>query len=145
MKASLLIVDDETQIREMLSRHFRLMGFEAHVAGNGREAIGVLESHKIDIVISDIMMPVMDGVELLRYIRQHCPMTHTIMMTGYVTLDNALTCMRLGADTLIFKPLEDMQLLETAVSSAMDAIRHWLELLKELQAMKPLESGALNG
>ncbi|MFG0250781.1 MAG: response regulator, partial [Phycisphaeraceae bacterium JB051] len=57
MNISLLIVDDEEQIRQMLCRHFRLLGYEVHMAHDGANAIEVLESVKIDIVISDILMP----------------------------------------------------------------------------------------
>lgn len=137
MKVHLLIVDDEAEIRESLARHFRFLGFPVATAGNGREALEAMRQEKIDIVISDIMMPEMDGIELLRAIRAEYPMVHTIMTTGYVTLDNALACMRLGADTLIFKPIADLKEVEAAVENAVRALRHWVDLLKRLQAMKP--------
>ncbi len=137
MKVHLLIVDDESEIRDMLERHFRFIGFEVTQASNGAEAVRVLENKKIDIVISDIMMPVMTGIELLRTIHCDFPMVHAIMITGYVTLDNALACMRLGADTLIFKPLADLSELEDAVQKAVESIQHWVHLLKQLQSMRP--------
>lgn len=137
MKIRLLIVDDEADIRDMLARHFRFLGLAVSTAENGRVALEILRQEKIDIVISDIMMPEMNGIELLRALRTEYPMVHSIMITGYVTLDNALACMRLGAETLIFKPLEDLQLLEDAVSKSAADLRHWVDLLKKLQAMKP--------
>lgn len=137
MKIRLLIVDDEADIREMLARHFRFLGLSVSTAENGREALEILRREKTDIVISDIMMPEMNGIELLRALRAEYPMVHSIMITGYVTLDNALACMRLGADTLIFKPLEDLKLLEDAVSKSAADLRHWVDLLKKLQTMKP--------
>tara|TARA_R110001592_G_scaffold105903_3_gene297711 strand:- start:297 stop:719 length:423 start_codon:yes stop_codon:yes gene_type:complete len=137
MKVKLLIVDDEPEIREMVQRHFRFLGFEVDVAEHGAQALQVMGEARYDIVISDIMMPVMNGTEMLREIRRQYPMTHVIMMTGYVTMDNALTCMRLGADTLIFKPLEELGQLEQAVADAVKHIGHWLDLLKQLQSMKP--------
>ncbi|MCA9782862.1 MAG: response regulator [Calditrichaeota bacterium] len=137
MVVQILIVDDELEIREMLARYFRFLGYSVETAANGREAIARLEEIRTDIVISDIMMPEMNGVELLAHIRQEYPMTHAIMITGYVTLDNAMNCMRLGADTMIFKPLEDMSQLEQAVGKAVARIQHWLQLLNDLRAMKP--------
>jgi CheY-like chemotaxis protein len=137
MKVRLLIVDDESEIREMVQRHFRFLGFDVDVAEDGAQALQFMAGARYDIVISDIMMPVMNGTEMLREIRRQSPMTHVIMMTGYVTMDNALTCMRLGADTLIFKPLEEMGQLEQAVADAVKHIGHWLDLLKQLQSMKP--------
>lgn len=137
MVVQILVVDDEAEIREMLARHFRFLGYSVETAANGREAIARLEETRTDIVISDIMMPQMNGVELLAHIREEYPMTHAIMITGYVTLDNAMNCMRLGADTMIFKPLEDMSQLEQAVGRAVARIQHWLQLLTDLRAMKP--------
>ena len=78
----------------------------------------------------------MTGVELLRKIRKEFPMVHVIMITGYVTMDNVLSCMRLGADTCVFKPLEDMTELEDAVKAAFDHIKHWQKKLKTLIDMK---------
>lgn len=137
MKVRILVVDDEAEIRQMIQRHFRFLGFDVETAENGRIALEVMSNSRFDVVISDIMMPEMTGPEMLREIRSQYPMVHVIMMTGYVTMDNALTCMRLGADTLVFKPLEDLDQLEKAVSQAVAHIRHWLDLLKQLQTMKP--------
>lgn len=137
MVVQILVVDDEAEIREMLARHFRFLGYSVDTAPNGRAAMEKLEEVRTDIVISDIMMPEMNGVELLAHIRDEYPMTHAIMITGYVNLDNAMNCMRLGADTMIFKPLEDMSELEQAVGKAVARIQHWLQLLNDLRAMKP--------
>ena len=61
MNGQLLVVDDEAGVRDMLSRHFRLLGYGVQQAGNGEEALDVLGRAKIDVVISDIRMPAMDG------------------------------------------------------------------------------------
>ena len=140
MKFRILVVDDETEIRDMLSRHFRYLGYDVDTAGDGEEALKKMREAKFDIVISDIMMPGMDGTDLLRSINSEHPMTHVIMITGYVTLNNALTCMRLGADTIVFKPIEDLGKLEEAVENATKTIKKWLEILNELRKMKPSEA-----
>ena len=136
MKARILVVDDEENICKTLSRHFQYLGYEVQTAGNGREGLSVLEKMKIDVVISDIRMPVMDGVELLERVRREYPMTRVIMMTGYVTMENALACLRHGADTCIFKPIEDLGELEGAVDKAVTYLQHWQEKLKMLREMK---------
>ena len=141
MKGRLLVVDDEAELREMLARHFRLMGYSVEQAGNGCEALEVLGRCRIDVVISDIRMPKMDGVELLREVRRQYPMIRVIMITGYVTLENALACMRNQADTCIFKPIQDMTELEQAVETAMEALARWNRKFRELQGMKPAEEG----
>lgn len=142
MKGRLLIVDDEQEIREMLSRHFRMMDYDVALACNGREALEVLAKTRTDVVISDIRMPEMDGVALLREVRNQYPMTHVIMITGYVTIENALTCMRKQADTCVFKPLTDLSELEEAVEAGMAALARWNRKFRELQGMKPAEEGS---
>jgi DNA-binding NtrC family response regulator len=137
MNVCLLIVDDEEQIRQMLSRHFRLMGFDVLTAFDGQNAIEVIESNKVDIVISDILMPNQSGIDLLRHIKENRQLIHVIMISGYVCLENALTCMRLGAQTIIFKPIEEMIELEDAVNTAVNHIQHWFDVLKNLQSRKP--------
>ena len=97
---------------------------------------------RVDVVISDIRMPEMDGVALLREVRRQYPMVRVIMITGYVTLENALACMRNQADTCIFKPIQDMTELEQAVETAMEALARWNRKFRELQGMKPTDEGA---
>jgi DNA-binding NtrC family response regulator len=67
------------------------------------------------------------------------------MITGYMTLENALGCMRHGADTCVFKPLEDLTELEEAVEFAVGRLKRWQDKLRMLQAMNPAVSGELNG
>ena len=129
----------------MLSRHFRYLGFHVETASDGIEALEKLAKARTEVIISDIVMPQMDGVELLRTIRQQYPMIHTIMITGYVTLENALACMRHGADTCVFKPLEDLTELEEAVEFAVGRLKRWHEKLRMLQAMNPAVSGDPHG
>lgn len=145
MSARLLIVDDETEIREMLSRHFRLHGFEVDLAGDGEAALAVMADKRIDIVISDILMPGIDGVSLLRAMRKQYPMVRAIMITGYVTLENALACMRQGAETCVFKPLDDLSELDEAVDRALEGLRRWQDKLRDLRAMRPSTAEARHG
>ena len=138
MKAHILIVDDEEHIRKMLARHFSYLGYSVDTASDGGEALTKLEEIQTDVVISDIMMPVMDGVQLLQRIRRDFPMTRVIMITGYVRLENALACLRYSADTCIFKPIEDLEELEGAVSNAVRYLQHWQDKLAKLQEIKPV-------
>jgi CheY-like chemotaxis protein len=82
------------------------------------------------------MMPEMNGIELLCRIRAEYPMTRVIMITGYVTLENALACLRNNADTCIFKPLSDLEELDTAVAAAVAYLDNWKRKLAELRGMK---------
>lgn len=143
MALKLMIVDDELEIREMLSRHFRFQGYDVKTAQHGKEALEIISETKIDIVISDIRMPIMDGVDLCRKLRADYPMTRVIMITGYVTLENAMACMRQGADNCVFKPFQDLKELESAVERSAQTIGIWVGILKELAGAK--KNGALHG
>ncbi len=135
-KFRILVVDDEKNIQEMLSRHFRFLGYDVLTASNGREALELMDKKRCDVVITDIKMPVMDGVELIRQVHKQYPMTHVIVITGYVTMENVLACMRHGADTCVYKPLEDLKELEGAVGQAVEHLKHWQEKLKSLLKLK---------
>ena len=133
---NLLIVDDEREIREMLARHFSFLGHAVRTAENGREAFDLMSQAKTDIVISDIRMPELDGAELCRRIRRDYPTTRVIVITGQVTLDNAMTCLRQGADACLFKPIEDLGELEEAVERSAATITRWKAVLAKLASGK---------
>ena len=120
----------------MLARHFTFEDYTVLEAGDGREALDILENNKVDVVISDIVMPRMSGVEMLEIITAEYPMIRTIMMTGYVTQIHLLKCMQFHAETVIYKPINDLQEIEDAVSKAFTSLNRWKEKLKTLQEMK---------
>ena len=82
----------------------------------------------------------MDGLELLKRMRLEYPMVQTIIITGYVTLENLLAAMRYGAAGCIFKPLADMAELEAEVARAVERLNTWQQKLKALMGMKPEEN-----
>lgn len=136
IKANLLIVDDEVEIREMLARHFAFEGFNVLQAGDGLEALEVLNSNKVELIISDIVMPRMTGVQLLEIVHKEFPMIRVNMITGYVTQSHLLQCMQNHADNVVYKPLEDLSELEESVNQSLAIINRWKKKLKELQGMK---------
>ena len=136
-KPKILIVDDEQNIREMLKRHFSFLGYEVDERSDPQQALQLLDETRFEVVISDINMPKMSGIDFLKKVKREYPMTHFIMITGYVTMQNVLTCMRYGADTCIFKPIEDITELEDAVKSAVDHLKRWQLKLKTMIQMKP--------
>lgn len=135
MSKALLIVDDEQQIRKGLNQYFTSQGYKTYEAENGVEALKVLAQTPINIVISDIMMPQMNGVDLLREVRKQYPMIRMIMITGHVKLEYALACMRKGADDCIFKPLSDMNELNQAVKHSYQRLKKWQQKLEALSTL----------
>ncbi len=136
MAIRLLIVDDETVIRKVLERHFAAKGYEVVTAVNGKDAITRLEQQKFDIVVTDLLMPEMDGFELLKHLREEFPLVRVIIMTGAVNLENMLSCLKDGAFTFVTKPLDDLAPLEDAVHIAAWVVQGWLEQLSNLQRLK---------
>lgn len=102
-----LIVDDEAPIREFLRKGItKLTGFAVEVAQDGAEAIRKIEGDLYDLVLTDMKMPVVDGIDLLKAIKEREPETRVIVMTGYGTIKTAVEAMKNGADDFITKPID---------------------------------------
>ncbi|MBC7236597.1 MAG: response regulator [Chloroflexi bacterium] len=112
----LLIVDDEENIRRLLTLFWREKGLEVIAVADGWEALGELAAHPFDLVLTDVNMPGMDGLALLREIRERYPDTGVLVLTGYGTIQDAVYAMKHGALDFVTKPL-DMAELESKVSA----------------------------
>ncbi len=117
MLPTILIVDDEEEILEILERILKSK-YQVHKAGNGREALEILENEAIQLVISDVMMPVMDGFELCRSIKSNVESSHipVILLTARNTLQAKVEGLELGADAYIDKPFSKEYLLAQIAS-----------------------------
>jgi DNA-binding NtrC family response regulator len=111
MKAKILIADDERTIRESVSMVLNDEGFEARIAANGKEALQMLESEDFDILITDLKMPEMDGLTLLREAMRICPQTSVIIITAHASVESAIEALRMGAFDYILKPFDFDDLL----------------------------------
>jgi len=113
MKAGrLLVVDDEESIRFTLDEFFTSIGYEVVTASDGEDALQKFAPGKFDCVISDMMMPSIDGMELLKRIRLEDEDVYFLMMTGYPGIDSAVNAMKEGAYDYLTKPfhMEDIQM-----------------------------------
>jgi NtrC-family two-component system response regulator AlgB len=104
--ATILIVDDEKNIRSHLATYVRGLGHRAETASDGAEALAVLDRVDVDVVLSDVRMAGMDGVELLREMRRRRPDAVVVLMTAYATVPGAVEAMREGAYDYLVKPFE---------------------------------------
>ena len=118
----LLIVDDERSICELLEISFRKEGHRVETATNGQAAKRRLASQIFDIVISDICMPDMDGVELLRYCKEVAPATTFILITGVPTIDTAIDAVNFGADRYVIKGDRLLDELRPAVKQVAESL-----------------------
>jgi len=104
--AKVLIVDDEKDFVEMFSLRLEGQGEKVSTAHSGKEALKVLEQAAIDVVILDIRMPGMDGIDTLKQIKKFYPIVEVIMLTGHGSTETAVEGMKLGAFDYLMKPAE---------------------------------------
>lgn len=105
MKTRVLVIDDERAIRDLLADAIRQDDHDVHTAANGKDALALISSDNIDIVICDIKLPGMNGIEVLQQITEISPETIVIMITAYASVDTAVAALRYGAFDYILKPL----------------------------------------
>ena len=129
--ANLLIVDDEQGMRQLLTHVFGRAGHAVRAAENGAKALELLRQGPADLIVSDVKMPDMNGIELLRKVREFLPDVAVVMMTAFATVDTAREAFKLGADDFIQKPF-DVDELKLIAEKALERLR----LLQENRAFK---------
>ncbi|MCL5967015.1 MAG: sigma-54 dependent transcriptional regulator [Deltaproteobacteria bacterium] len=106
MKKSLLIADDEELTLSLLQKVFSDSDLQLHLARSGNEATALLDQNEIDVVLTDLMMPGVDGLAVLEHAKKVLPDCEVILMTGYGTVESAVQAMKLGAFHYITKPFK---------------------------------------
>ncbi len=135
--SNLLIVDDELGMRQFLTHLFQRDGHEVRVAESGRKAMTMLREEPADLIISDVKMPDMGGIELLRAARELLPHVEVVLMTAFANVETAREAFLLGAYDFVQKPF-DNDLLKEVVARALEKI----SLVKEKDAiLKVLAQG----
>jgi len=133
----ILIIDDEESMRHMLSLILKKEGYQVHAAAGGREALDLLSSHSFDFILSDIIMPEMDGLELLQALKDRKVEATIIMMSAFGTINTAVEAMKRGAYDYISKPFRPDEVLmalrkaEERESLRQENIRLRQEVLRE--------------
>jgi DNA-binding response OmpR family regulator len=117
-EARVLVVDDEAEARSVLARFLDLLGYCADEATSGRQALEMLKRTPYDVIVLDIYMPGMDGVEVMHYARQVRPGLPIILLTGRATLESAVAAVKAHAADYLFKPAS-MGDLATAIAGAL--------------------------
>jgi PAS domain S-box-containing protein len=118
----LLVVDDEESIREGAKRILTRMGFDVHMAANGEAGLKIVQEKDVDIVLLDLKMPGIDGMEVLHRIKEKHSRVLVIVITGFATLETAIEAMKRGAYDFIPKPFEPDQ-LRIVINRARETIR----------------------
>jgi serine phosphatase RsbU (regulator of sigma subunit) len=128
--ATLLIIDDDQVVRASLAAYLEDSGFNVLQASNGLQGLDVFERDRPDLVICDLRMPQVDGLELIRRINALQVETPVIVVSGAGVMTDAVEALRLGAADYLIKPLEDLAVLEHSVRRALDRAQLRVENLR---------------
>ncbi len=117
-KKQILIADDEVNLRRLLGAQLQQDGYEVHTVGDGRDAIAALKDHHFDALITDLRMPHVDGLALLRHCQENYPTLPVVLITAHGTVETAVEAMRHGAFDFISKPFDRTE-MQTVVAKAL--------------------------
>ena len=120
--AKILVIEDEEDVRESYLDMFEFFGYEVDSAPNGREGVVKVTNNDYEIVITDLNMPEMDGIEVLKMVKKNKPYIEVIVITGYATLENAIKAMKIGAYDYFTKPI-DLELVKIVLSKCIQSIK----------------------
>lgn len=112
MKIRLLLVDDEKDFTDTLKQRLEIRDFAVAVAYSGDQALTEFNKDETDIVILDVLMPGLSGIETLERFKETAPLIEVIMLTGHATIENAIEGMKKGAYDYLMKPVETEELVE---------------------------------
>ncbi|MBW2529275.1 MAG: sigma-54-dependent Fis family transcriptional regulator [Deltaproteobacteria bacterium] len=115
---TVLVVDDEPANVKSLEKIFQREGMRVLTASNARSALDLARSHRVQVVLTDLLMPGVSGIELLRAIKELSPDTEVVMMTAYGTIETAVQAMREGAYDFVEKPLKRMTIVRAVRKAA---------------------------
>ena len=132
-KSKILVIDDEKRMCDSIKVLLSNIGYDVDIAENGRVGIDKLRSRRYDLVITDLMMPELDGFAVMKHVKENCPNTLVIVITGYASVESAVRAIRSGAYDYILKPF-DFEIIKISVERAWDK----LKLEKELERTRKL-------
>src|SRR4030067_2868365 len=136
MQSRILVVDDEKEIREFLSKALtRIAGFHVEVAEDGDDALKKIEQDKLDLILTDLKMPRMDGLKLITEIAKMKPEILTVLMTGHGTIDSALEAMKRGASDYLTKPI-NLDELVLRVQKVLDEKQRFVSLKEYISQLE---------
>jgi DNA-binding NtrC family response regulator len=120
---NILLVDDDIQILELLQRHLKSLDYHTYKAVSVKEALFILKVTKIDLLITDIQMPKINGVQLVKYTTEHYPDIPKLVVTGFPSVEDALSVIKSGATDYLTKPFTKME-LEAAIKKSFASVPH---------------------
>jgi len=113
MKSNILVVDDEPVARQSLSEILRLEGYAVNAVPNGQAAVEYVRTHPVDLMVVDLRMPGMDGLEVIQVVNQVSPETEIILLTAFGTTESAIQALRLRVHDYLLKPAAPSQVVNS--------------------------------
>jgi len=138
-KMKILLVDDEERFLETTAKLLSKKGIQVDTANSGLKAMNILESKDIHVVILDVKMPGMDGIETLKQIKNMYPLIEVIMLTGHGTMDSAIDGLKSGASDYLIKPI-DMDVLIKCAETAYQRLQVQDEKIRMAQSRNFMKS-----
>jgi DNA-binding NtrC family response regulator len=139
VKMRLMLVDDEERFLHTTQKLLAKHGHDAITAASGTECLQKLAQELVHVVILDVKMPDMDGVETLKQIKQKHPMVEVIMLTGHATTESAVEGMKSGATDYLVKPAD----IEVLIAKAEEAFKRRLELERKIQTAEAMKKSSI--
>ena len=128
LKIHLLLVDDELDFKEVMLKHLSRMGIQLSVAEGCSDALETMESHTVDVIIMDMNMPGLDGIQCLRRVKERWPQVEVIILTGHASVKSGIEGMQSGAFDYCLKPIDIQELLDKIELAAQKALINQEEL-----------------
>ena len=139
VKMKMMLVDDEERFLQTTSKMLTRLGYDAVTASSGMECLQKLEQDLIHVVILDVKMPGLDGLETLKRIKQQFPMVEVIMLTGHATAESAVEGLKSGATDYLVKPTD----IEALVAKAEAAYQKRVDLESKIRMVEAFKSSPI--
>ena len=128
----ILIIDDEEEILLSLKKNLVLEGYNVETCNDSAEALEMIKNNKFHIVITDIVMPNMNGIDLLKAAKSYDALTQVIMMTGYSTMEITIQSLEFGANDYILKPFKSIEYIIEIIDYSIQKLERWRESIRGL-------------
>lgn len=130
----ILIIDDEEEILLALKKNLILEGYNVETCNDSVQALEMIKNNKFHIVITDIVMPNMNGIDLLKAAKSYDALTQVIMMTGYSTMEMTIQSLEFGANDYILKPFKSIEYIIEIIDYSIQKLERWRESIRGLVA-----------
>ncbi|MBP2628934.1 MAG: response regulator [Firmicutes bacterium] len=125
-----LIVDDEQDVAWVIEEFLRMEGYEVYSTTSPIIALEMIKKQKYHIILSDILMPKMNGIEFLVQVKKYDALTQVIMMTGHSTMNYTMQCLEAGANDYVLKPFKNLSQVLELIKISEEKLKRWWDNMR---------------